>query len=122
MGKEKAIGVELSGADLHDSQLACPMINLLNSNEVERFVADKAYDSDEIRFNLEQVGIYAEIPNKSNRIIKHRFDKTVYKWRHRIENLFSRVKENRRLALRVDKLDITFIGFIMLALIKFELC
>ena len=122
MGKEKVIGVELSGADLHDSQLACPMINLLNGYEIERFVADKAYDSDEIRFNLEQAGIYAEIPNKSNRIIKYRFDKTIYTWRHRIENLFSRVKENRRLALRVDKLDITFIGFIMLALIKFELC
>jgi hypothetical protein len=36
----------------------------------------------------------------------------------RIENPFAKLKENRRLALRVDKLEATFGGFLTLAFIK----
>ena len=49
-----------------------------------------------------------------------RCDKTVYRWRHRIENLFCRLEENRRFAMRFDKLDVTLMGSIALALIKLE--
>jgi transposase len=45
-----------------------------------------------------------------------------YKWRHRVENLFQRIKENRRLAMRYEKLDSTFAGFLALALLKLEVC
>jgi ABC-type uncharacterized transport system ATPase subunit len=46
----------------------------------------------------------------------------MYAWRRGIENLFAKLKENRRLALRVDKLEVTFGGFIALALIKMDVC
>jgi hypothetical protein len=39
-----------------------------------------------------------------------------------MENLFAKRTENRRLALRVDKLEATFAGFIALALIKMDVC
>jgi hypothetical protein len=34
--------------------------------------------------------------------------------------MFQKIKENRRLALRVDKLDSTFMAFLALAFIKLE--
>lgn len=68
------------------------------------------------------MNIKAEIPNKRNRKIPFRFDKTIYKWRYRIENLFCKLKENRRLAMRFDKLDTSFMAFIVLALIKLQVC
>jgi hypothetical protein len=41
---------------------------------------------------LKENDIYPEIPNKKNRKTPFRFDKTVYKWRRRIENLFQKLK------------------------------
>ena len=107
---------------MHDSKVAIEMLELLKKEEVSRFVGDKGYDTDRIRSALKERSIAAEIPNKRNRKAKYRFDKTVYKWRHRIENLFCKIKENRRLSMRFEKLDCTFMGFIAMALIKLEVC
>lgn len=122
MGRRDPICVQISGAQVNDSKLACEMMGLLNTQAIKRFVGDKAYDTNKIRGWLKDNNIAAEIPNKRNRKNKFRFDKTVYKWRHKIENLFGRIKENRRLAMRVDKLDTSFMGFIALSLIKLQVC
>src|ERR1043166_2616759 len=122
MGKEDAICVQISGSEVPDCKVMCEMMELIKSEQIQRFVGDKGYDTNKIRAWLKDNDIYAEIPNKRNRVKKFRFDKTVYKWRYRIENLFCRIKENRRLAMRVDKLDVTFMGFIALALIKIHVC
>ena len=122
MGSEDVICVDITGAQVHDSKQAEPMLNYLNLEEIERFVADKAYDTNKIREFLKNNGIHAEIPNKRNRKTPFRFDKTVYKWRYKIECLFQKIKENRRLCMRFDKLDITFLGFLALAFIKLQVC
>ncbi len=46
----------------------------------------------------------------------------LYKLRHKIKNLFCKIKENRRPMMRVDKLDSSFMRFIILNLIKIEVC
>ena len=122
MGREDPLCVQITGAQTHDSKVAIEMLELLNKEEISRFVGDKGYDTDRIRSALKERDIAAEIPNKRNRKVKCRFDKTVYKWRHRIENLFCKIKENRRLSMRFEKLDCTFMGFIAMALIKLEVC
>ena len=38
------------------------------------------------------------------------YHKTIYPWRYRIKILFARLKENRRFALRADKLALTFLA------------
>jgi transposase len=121
MGKEEAICIDITGAQVHDSKKVEEMMNFLNLNGIERFVADKAYDTNKIRDLLKRNDIYAEIPNK-NRKTPFRFDKTIYKWRHRIENLFQKLKENRRLCMRFDKLDCTFMAFVAIAIIKLQVC
>ncbi len=122
MTKDSPVCVQLSGAELPDCKIVMEMMSLLNHQHIERFIADKGYDTNAIREWLKDHNIHAEIPNKRNRQKEFRFDKTLYKWRHRIENLFGRIKENRRLAMRVDKLDTSFMGFIALSLIKMEVC
>jgi transposase len=122
MGKKDIIQVAITGAGVHDCKPTQEMLLSLNLNELDMYVADKAYDTNNIRTLLHKNNVKACIPNKRNRVDKFPFDKTIYKWRHRIENLFQRIKENRRLAMRFDKLDCTFLGFLALALIKLEVC
>ena len=43
--------------------------------------------------------------------------KTLYSKRNFIERLFAKLKENKRIATRFDKLDVTFFAFVALALI-----
>jgi transposase len=122
MGKEDVICVDITGAQVHDSKVTEEMMKFLNLKEIRRFIADKAYDTNKIRDFLKENDIQAEIPNKKSRKNPFRFDKTVYKWRYRIENLFQKLKENRRLCMRFDKLDCTFMAFVAIALIKLLVC
>src|SRR5438067_96139 len=55
------------------------------------------------------------IPNKSNRIVIHRFDKRAYKGRNVIERCFCRLKDFRRIATRYDKLARNFLAAVHLA-------
>jgi transposase len=73
-------------------------------------------------WRLKTQDIEAEIPPRCNRTFQRAYAKTVYAWRREIENLFAKRTENRRLALRFDKLEATFGGFIALALIKMDVC
>jgi transposase len=55
------------------------------------------------------------IPNKSNRIALHRFNKRVYMGRNVIERCFCRLKDFRRIVTRYGKLDRNFLAAIQLA-------
>jgi transposase len=45
-------------------------------------------------------------------------DKEKYATRFHIEHFFGKIKENKRLTLRFDKLDTTFFSFFALACLK----
>ena len=62
------------------------------------------------------------IPGRKNRIDTIEYDKDKFKLRSKIENFFAKLKENRRLALRFEKSDLCFLGFIAMAAIKYHLC
>ena len=85
-------------------------------------VEDKGYDSDEHRKNLELRGNIPVIPGRKNRKVPINYDKTRYSLRKRIENMFGRMKENKRLAMRFEKSDLIFLAFIAVAAIKMNLC
>ena len=78
-------------------------------------IADKGYDSDQLVIEIETAGAQAIIPPRRNRIHPRSWDKTRYRARHLIENLFARLKQFRRLATRYDKLAARFIAFINIA-------
>ena len=73
---------------------------------------DKAYDSDNIRKFLENQGVEAVIPPKSNRKGLLFYDKKKYRIRQKVERFFCRIKEFRRITTRYDRLARTFMAFI----------
>lgn len=68
-----------------------------------RIAADKAYSNKRIRGYLARRGIGITIPRKSNEKHKGKFDKEAYKQRNRVERLFNRLKQFRRIATRYEK-------------------
>ncbi|HJD56722.1 transposase [Candidatus Tisiphia endosymbiont of Ptychoptera albimana] len=50
------------------------------------------------------------------------YNRETYKLRGAIERFFGKIKENRRLAVRYEKDDLSFLSFIALAAIKLHLC
>lgn len=78
-------------------------------------LGDKGYDSDWFRAALESQGIVACIPPKANRKVQYYYDKQLYRQRHKIENLFGRIKDWRRVATRYDRCAHTFMSAISIA-------
>jgi transposase len=78
-------------------------------------LGDKAYDSAELRDELEERGTTPVIPNRCSRIQPFAFNKNLYKLRWLIENAFSRLKDFRRIATRYDKLARNYLASICLA-------
>ena len=56
-------------------------------------LADKGYDADWFREALADRNYKACIPSKSNRKIQIPHDKALYRKRHKIENMFGKLKD-----------------------------
>ncbi len=65
-------------------------------------LADKGYDTDAIRRQIEAAGAAPNIPPKINRRWKPRFSPVLYRGRNAIERMFGRLKDFRRIATRYD--------------------
>jgi transposase len=81
----------------------------------ETLIADKGHDSDEFRDALAAKGITPCIPSRSNRIADIIYDNGMYKTRGRIQILFGRLKDWRRIAMRYDRAAHTFFSAICVA-------
>ena len=66
-------------------------------------LADKAYDSDEFRSELDKRNCVAVIPSNGSRAGRLPYDKELYKARSEIECTFSLLKQARRFATRYEK-------------------
>jgi transposase len=78
---------------------------------------DGGYDSDAIREYVLQEGGTAVIPPKNTRTTTIPFDKHTYKERHKVENLFQKLKRFRRIATRYEKKVTRFAAMIAIAAI-----
>lgn len=88
---------------------------LLEGQEAEAVLADKAYDSNDLRDKITAMKAQVVIPSKRNRRVFIPHDVEVYKLRNRIERCFNRLKHFRRFATRYDRRTIHFAGFVHLA-------
>ena len=78
-------------------------------------LADRGYDADWFRDVLEQKGIKPCIPGRKSRSTPVKYDKRRYKRRNRIEIMFGRLKDWRRVATRYDRCAHTFMSAISIA-------
>jgi transposase len=81
-------------------------------------LADKGYDGDAVRQGLLVHGILPVIPPRSNRSEQIACNFARYRDRNRIERMFNRLKQFRRIATRYDKTAKSFLGFLHLAAAK----
>ena len=78
---------------------------------------DKAYEGDETRQQVLDLGMIPVVPPKSNRLDPWEYDRALYKKRNEVERLFRRLKGFRRIFSRFEKLDIVFRAFLNFAMI-----
>lgn len=83
--------------------------------QAEWMLADRGYDADWFRDALKDKGIRACIPGRKGRTKVIRHDKRRYRRRNRIEIMFGRLKDWRRVATRYDRCPIVFLSAIALA-------
>lgn len=75
-------------------------VPLLKGAQTGAVLADKGYDAEYVRKEIESIGAQAVIPPKSNRKIQRFYDKELYKERNIIERMFNKMKHFRRIATR----------------------
>ena len=78
-------------------------------------LAERAYGSNRFHAALLERGIALCIPSTRSRKVELPYDKTLYRQRHRIENMFGRIKDWRRIATRYDRCAHTFFSAICIA-------
>ena len=80
-------------------------------------IGDRGYDAHWFRRLLRDQGIEPCIPARKNRKEPISHDKRRYKERHRVENLFAKLKDWRRVATRYDRCPELYLSAIVLACI-----
>lgn len=82
----------------------------------ERVAGDKGYTGRRIRSYLKRRGIAAVIPRLANEPRRGvRFDRQAYRQRNRIERTINRLKQNRRIATRYEKLAHNYLAMLTIA-------
>jgi transposase len=116
--EDTAIAVDVAPGTAHDAPLLKPILAQTADRvgKIDEVVGDKAFDGEPQRNECKKYGAKAVFPPRANRVNPEPLDKEAYRERNRIERLFAKLKEFRRLATRYEKLKITFLGWLRLVL------
>jgi len=107
----------VTGGEVSDFTAVPDLLNMPVATP-QAMLADKGYDSDDVRDRLADQNIQAVIPPKANRTHPPACDFKRYCDRNRIERMFNRLKQARRIATRYDKTRLSYINFLYLAAAK----
>lgn len=111
--KGRPLRLALTAGHVHDLKAARALTVALP--QADALLADRAYDCNWLRDRLAEARIAACIPPKKSRRAPARYDKTLYRQRHRIENTFARLKDWRRIATRYDRAAHTYRSAVLIA-------
>ena len=100
----------------HDIKVAPKLVNSINLCNTEILYANKGYDSELFRKQIEKTETQANIPKKSNTLSNNDHeDWYLYKIRHLAENVFARLKHFRGIATHYDRLKQSYENSVALA-------
>ena len=103
----------LSEGQMSDYKGAALMLDALP--KARTLIGDRGYDADWFRQALAARGTEPCIPSKTNRRVTIPHDTTLYRQRHKIEIMFGRLKDWRRIHTRYDRCAHAFMSAIALA-------
>ncbi len=113
-----AITFSLSPGHNHDAPEGRGLLRTLKPvHSTVSMIMDRAYEGDETRQLVLELGFTPVVPPKQGRVNPWQYDRIMYRRRNEIERLFRRLKGFRRIFSRFDKLDVMFTAFIHFALI-----
>ena len=105
---------EIMGGQINDCTQAPALIAKVPA--AQTIIADKGYDSEAVREQVEQQGAKAVIPRKRNSVKGNAdLDRGLYRNRHLVENAFARLKHYRAVASRFDKLKRNYQSVVAMA-------
>ena len=105
--------------DLQDADWLVPLLErtLGRVGAIDELVGDKGLDGDRLREQCLERDVNPNIPLKANRDPQRwAWDREGYRERNRVERLFGKAKQFRRIATRYEKLKVTFLGLLHLVL------
>lgn len=98
----------LSEGQMSDYKGAALMLDALP--RAKALLGDRGYDADWFRKALADRNITACIPSKKNRKVQIQHDAVLYRQRYKIENMFGRLKDWRRILTRYERCAHTFMS------------
>jgi transposase len=105
--------LKITPGQANDGRSAADMFGSLGTGDV--LLADRAYDSDALRTEMEERGAVANIKPMPNRVRHPAFNTTLYKLRNAVERFFSKIKHYRAIATRYEKHPENYIALVKLA-------
>ena len=103
----------MSAGQVSDYTGAAALIGSLP--DADWLLADRGYDAGWFREALQNKGITPCIPDRKSRSKPFKYDKRRYRRRNRIEIMFGRLKDWRRVATRYDRSPKVFLSAVALA-------
>ena len=97
------------------SDYICARALLSSIPPAAALLGDRGYDADWFRDALINMGISPCIPSRRSRKEPITHDADLYRQRHRIENMFGKLKDWRRIHTRYDRCAHTFMSAICIA-------
>ncbi|MEO1494629.1 MAG: IS5 family transposase [Pseudomonadota bacterium] len=108
--------VEITGGQVSDYKGYDPVME--GGPAPKMLLADRGYDADRIRNDVEQRGGTAIIPMRKGRKVQVPIDDFIYALRNLVERCINRLKNARRVATRYDKTAASYLGFVHIVSIR----
>lgn len=112
-GLGRPLALLLTAGNINDISVARALLQKVGP--VRRLIADRGYDANHLRRFLADQHAEAVIPSTTSRRKPIPYDTVSYRDRNRIERMWCRLKDWRRLATRYDKLARNYLSAAYLA-------
>lgn len=107
---------EITGGQVSDYKGYDPV--MADGVDPKVLLADRGYDADRIRDDIEQRGGTAVIPMRKGRKVQVPIDDFIYALRNLVERCINKLKNARRVATRYDKTAESYLGFVNIVSIR----
>ena len=105
--------LKITEGQAHDGRSARDMLAGLGQGDI--LLADRAYDSDDLRRSTADQGAWANIKPMPNRVNVPAFSAFLYRYRNLVERFFSKLKHFRAVATRFEKHAANYLALVKLA-------